>query len=54
MTEQDKFDGIFNEPLSNRSKKPDLNYKPPQKMKRETWEEYFDRVVEYDEGYEKK
>ncbi len=54
MTEDKKFDNIFNEPLSDRKKKPDPNYKPPQKMKTESWKEYFERVVKYEEEYKKK
>ena len=53
LTEEQKIqmDAVFNEPLSDRSKKPPKDYKPPVFLQEESIQEYLKRFDAYNYGY---
>lgn len=53
LTEEQKIqmDAVFNEPLSDRSKKPPKDYKPPVFKEDEGIQEFLNRVDEYNYIY---
>ena len=51
--ENRKFSRVFNEPLSDREH-PLEDYNPPEKHKKESWSDYYDRVAEYDRKYKER
>ena len=53
-TEQNKFNDIFNEPLTDRRERPDPSYTPPQKKRGETWNDHSKKVAKYNREYKKK